>query len=195
MRNRIPGSRSLIDIALVLVATAAVAVALVSYFQGREHERVTKIEAAAHMPAYSLVGKTLPPLDVLAGGRVVSFNLAEGHRPTLLVVFRSACPACELSAPQWKRITDKLPPNARYVFVSTEGDDVARQWTTRHAFKRQDIVSLARPGDIALWGVTAVPLTLLVDAQARVLRAHVGAADPRALEDIGQAFAALNEEK
>jgi hypothetical protein len=133
-----------------------------------------------------LVGDTLPPVSVLdRKGGINEFAPANGAKPVLLVLFKSSCGACELTAPRWRQLLAGVPSTVRKVALTTEGEDQALGWLQEHRITADELLLAAKPDDISLkWKVAGLPMTLLIDRNGVVKYAREGGLTDAAIEEI-----------
>lgn len=159
-----------IDYLLAVAAVAAVVFSGLAYLR-----QDGKGEAPPQLPTLDVstfLGRQLPPLQVLTdSGKLSTLAPARVSCGTLMVFFRSDCPYCEVSAPLWQRLALSNP----VVAVSPEVHAAARNWIERHNL---DVVQVGTPSDIRQmateWGVTQVPITLVIGDRGAVTYAKIG---------------------
>ena len=144
--------------------------------------------AAGPADAASLVGLSLPPLDVTDRAGRRSRLTAAGAGPRLLLLFRSDCPACAAQRPGWIRLAQAARERGIATLALT-GEPVSRlasEYLTRHGVETR---YLAGSAPLAALRIHVVPTTLLVGPRGRILRAAVGVTrDPESmLEAMGAA--------
>jgi thiol-disulfide isomerase/thioredoxin len=186
---------SLIDFLMVLGMLGAVSFAGITYKQSRDALARTQNEAQIGIPVYELAGVALPAIEILRDGGVQRFQLADAKSPALVVFFRSTCPACEATAPDWKKLRARLAPGTRFIVVSTEGDSVVHTWLERHDLHADEVVYPAPSSGLAAWGVKAVPTTLITDVHGVVKYARVGTLTSASVTAIGETLGTIGGSK
>jgi hypothetical protein len=167
-----PSKARVLDTFLIIAVTCSVGIAGLSYFRPLQ-------SAGPSLPppdASPLLGKALPQMPVLmADGRTKEYTLAATGRPTLLIVFRSTCPACERNAATWKELGVAAQGKAGVVALNLEGPDVAEAWLRRQGILPDELLLPTAPDQyVAAWSIGAVPLTIVTDGANIVRFAHVG---------------------
>lgn len=107
--------------------------------------------------------------------------------PSLVVVFRSTCPVCEETAPDWAALARLAP--GRLFPVGLESEPAAAEWTGRKLAGVEPVVPLDPAGFVDRLRIRAVPTTLLFEGR-RLALSRIG---PLQLEDrdvIRRAFEA-----
>src|SRR5262245_9982889 len=186
-----PGSdagHSLVDILMVLGMLGAVTFAGITYKQSRDALARAENEAQIRIPVYELAVVARLAIEILLNGGVQRFQLADSKSPALVVFIKSTCPACEATAPDWKKLRARLSPGTRFIVVSMEGDSLVHTWLARHDLHADEVVYPASSSGLAAWGVKAVPTTLITDVHGVVKYARVGATTPASVTAIGQAL-------
>lgn len=105
--------------------------------------------------------------------------------PSLVVVFRSTCPVCEETAPDWAELARLAP--GRLFPVGLESESAAADWTDRKLTGVEPVVPLDPASFVDRLRIRAVPTTLLFEGRRLVL-SRVG---PLQLDDrarIDRAF-------
>lgn len=177
-----PAGKSATDTLVVVACLASVAFAGVSYFRPR-----ASAAPGIEMPSVAhLVGKALPPITVLRpDGTKSVYEFVSGANPTLVILFRSTCPACERTAPQWRQIPSENDESVKVLAVNAEGPSTALQWLARHRIVANEVLV---PEDlqamIADWKVSSVPLTVVINRSGRVTWAQLGALDEATVATI-----------
>ena len=120
----------------------------------------------------------------LGGGPAVDVAAAE---PTLVVVFRSSCPICEETAPDWKELARLAP--GRVLAVGLESDSAASAWVADHVPGVRPVVPRDPAGFLDRLRIRAVPFTLLFE-NGRLAMARVGPLTPADRDRIRDAFRA-----
>jgi len=164
-------SPRIVDILLVVLATAAVTIAAMSYLRS---VRGSAPPLTLTARSQELIGKVLPRLPVLSTNGGASFAIDSSTASTVVLVFRSSCPFCERNSPNWRSLTDALAGRARVIAVSAEPIDSARAWLRTHGLKVDSLLIPANPADLSAWYVPGVPLTLVTDRHARITYAKLG---------------------
>ena len=132
-----------------------------------------------------------PPPQPFAPGskvqRVAGVDFSTSER-TLLIVIRSTCQYCEMSAPLWRTLDERrseLGKKFRVVLVSDESTETTQAFASRHRLK-PDFVSATK------MMIPGTPTLILVNASAQVVRSWVG--KPRTEEQAEDLLAdILNE--
>ena len=88
--------------------------------------------------------------------------------PTLMLVFRSDCPACAAVAPRWRTLTGGMSPGVRVLAVGLESAATALPYARRQLPDALAVAPRDRERFLRVLDVSAVPATLLVDAGGRL---------------------------
>lgn len=160
------------DVFLMLAATGVVVIAALSYI--RPVRASTPVERPPDLSG--AIGSSLAAVPVLTQtGGVDTFRLKPKTLPTLVILFRSTCEACERTSPLWKTLAADFRGRADLYAVSIEGTEVANEWLNRHKIVRDSLVLPADVADIVTkWHVPAVPITLVLSPDGIVRLAFVG---------------------
>lgn len=95
------------------------------------------------------------------------FELDRGL-PTLLLVFRSDCPACLSVAPRWRELSRSVMGGARVLAVGLEPAATALPYAREQLPDGLAVLPRSRERFLRVLDVTAVPATLLVDGGGRL---------------------------
>jgi hypothetical protein len=123
------------------------------------------------------VGDFLEPFDVVdAGGVRHRIGFDGGFERLLVFVFARGCTVCPFVLPEWNDLALSVPPSVSVLGVQldalgTESDDPA--WKDLRFEPR----ALADPTQVPFDKLTAVPLTMLVDAAGLVQWVRYGLPD------------------
>lgn len=91
----------------------------------------------------------------------------EDDAPSLVVVFRSTCPICEETAPDWAELARLAP--GRLFPVGLEAESAAADWTGRKLSGVEPVVPLDPAWFVDRLRIHAVPTTMLFDGRRLVL--------------------------
>lgn len=122
-----------------------------------------------------LTGVVVPPVRVLSAQRVsqVEFASAPG-RPRLVLLFRSDCPVCQRQVPEWNRLSS-IARGTGTATLALSPEPVGYVPSRYFGSTAVAVMQLESPS--ALWtafGTQAVPTTILVGSDNKVLFQHVG---------------------
>ena len=95
--------------------------------------------------------------------------------PSLVVVFRSTCPVCEETAPDWAALARMAP--GRLFPVGLESEPAAADWTDRKLAGVEPVVPLDPTSFIDRLRIRAVPTTVLFEGRRLVL-SRIGPLQP-----------------
>jgi len=118
----------------------------------------------------------------LASGDTVELT---GDAPSLVVVFRSTCPACEATAPDWAALGRIAP--GRLLAVGLEAEQVVEEWVRRELAGVEPMIPIDPARFVDRLRIRAVPTTLLFD-RGRLALARVGPLQPEDRTRIRRAF-------
>lgn len=102
-------------------------------------------------------------------------------RPSLLMFFQSTCPACTRNLPAWRRLTEERPPGVRTVAVGLEPAAPALAYVREEMPRALGTRPLDSGRATRVLGVEAVPTTLLLAADGRVIWRRSGVLDDAAV--------------
>lgn len=114
--------------------------------------------------------------------------------PTLLLFYRSDCPACGRAAPAWRRLVDRGGGRLRALAVGLEAEEPALAWVRTELPRALGVRPVAPREFLGRLRVRRVPTTMLVGADGRLLHRRSGvptAADVRRLLVLAGARAPL----
>lgn len=181
----------LVDSALIVLATAAVVLMGLSYFQGRRAPATT----SGRPPDESYLGKKVLPTTAGSVTARQETPTAGPSCPKLVIFFRSNCPYCEATAPQWARIVQDAGLESLIV-VNAEGRDTATSWLSAHNLPEQVLLGANESLELAKrLDVDHVPVTMVTDAHGAVTYAHSGVVNDQMRADIDSALAGASDKK
>ncbi|HSM09794.1 MAG TPA: hypothetical protein VLA33_12385 [Gemmatimonadota bacterium] len=109
----------------------------------------------------------------------------EDDAPSLVVVFRSTCPVCEETAPDWAELARLAP--GRLFPVGLEAESAAADWTGRKLSGVEPVVPLDPAWFVDRLRIRAVPTTMLFDGR-RLALSRIGPLQPDDRALIRRAF-------
>ncbi|MEX0846415.1 MAG: TlpA disulfide reductase family protein [Ilumatobacteraceae bacterium] len=128
--------------------------------------------------------ETLPDVDVIriTDGEVISASDLDG--PAVVNLWATYCAPCRAEMPAFEQVANDIGDQVRFIGVN-EGDDAA----SAQAFLDEVGVTFDQYLDAngALTDalrVTALPATVVVDADGAVLTVHSGALDEQGIRDL-----------
>lgn len=89
--------------------------------------------------------------------------------PTLLLFYRSDCPACERAVPGWRRLVDRGGGRLRTLAVGLEDEATALAWVRAELPRALGVRPVEAPDFLRRLRVRRVPTTMLVGADGRLL--------------------------
>src|SRR5690606_26990496 len=103
----------------------------------------------------------------------------------VLFVFNTRCPYCRRSIPEWNRLAGLAAarPDLHVYGISLDPDSATRAYVRDHAVAFP-VTRFPEPKLVELYRVTGVPLTLVLDAEGRVLEAFRGLVGPAVADSI-----------
>lgn len=107
-----------------------------------------------------------PPLRFQTLDRADTLGVPDGA-PSLVVVFRSSCPVCEETAPDWEALARSLP--GRVYAVGLEADTAAAAWVAARLAGVRTVVPLEAGDFLDRLRIRAVPTTLLFEGRRLTL--------------------------
>lgn len=110
-----------------------------------------------------------------------------GPASSLLVVFRSSCPVCEETAPDWATVARTRPE--RVYAVGLEADSAAAAWVTANVAGIRTVVPLEVDEFLDRLRIRAVPTTMLFEGR-RLTLSRIGPLLPDDLARIDRALRA-----
>lgn len=120
----------------------------------------------------------------VAGGDTLKLA---GGSPVLLLVYRSACPACAENLPGWLRLLEEIPPSVRILGVPLEADGPGLAYLRAQLPDAVAVRPLAPRRFLQVLGIRRVPSTLLIDARGALRFRASGILEPEAIEDLLEA--------
>lgn len=112
----------------------------------------------------------------------------EDDLPSLVVVFRSTCPVCEETAPDWAELARLAP--GRLFPVGLEPEPAATDWADRKLSGVEPVVPLDPAWFVDRLRIRAVPTTMLFEGR-RLALSRIGPLRPDDRTLIRRAFEAL----
>lgn len=176
------------DVALLLIATAAVAFAGLSFFDSRS-PNPTQTGGISAVDASDMVGSKLHPIRTIEDGGELGHLQLDGE-PTLVLVFTATCAYCEAAAPRWRSLIRDLPERVRVIGITPEGLGSGAKWLERHELVVDDLRVPANVQELRdTWGVAYVPLTIVTDATGTVEDARYGELEDVEFNSIARSMA------
>ncbi len=104
--------------------------------------------------------------------------------PTLLLLYRSDCPACGRALPAWRRLVARSGGGVRPLAVALEPEAPALAWVRSELPRALGVRPLDRGGFLRRLAVRRVPTTMLVGADGRLLHRRSGIPGPRDVDRL-----------
>ncbi len=148
-------------------------------------------ETPASMPALQLTG--------LEGGAIRSQDWLDG-RPAVLNLWATWCAPCRTEMPSLQRLEALLAPEGiRVLALSVDSDhNLVREFVLKYGITLPVSIANSPSQAMAALGVIALPQTLYVGADGRILGSHLGQrdwADPATVREVRGRFAAKTPTK
>jgi peroxiredoxin len=177
--------------AAALLAASALIVALAIRHQSLT-EAYRTLRLRTSLPSAGAVVPTFRA-RTLAGD---SITIGEGPDPLarqVLFVLTTSCPFCRQTLPKWNQIADSAaslrPGHVVVAAISLDSLNLTRDYVRQHQL-RYPVVLFPAKKLRRLYRASAVPQTLVLDHEGRILYARTGLLEPQAVVD--SIFAALS---
>jgi len=176
---------------LFAVLTAALSIALAFQLaeNRRLHDEILTLAEAQGRAAGIEPGQALAPFTVRdAAGRTVLVDFADRFAGTVLMFHAATCDACASTAPHWRSALEQAArPDVRFLCIQTDGAE-----TGPLALDGLP-ASLAVPLPPINWlaRLPAVPATMVLDTDGRVLNCWYGELEAVAAQELLHAIVAL----
>lgn len=133
------------------------------------------------------------PLSSLAGGAVLAPDWLEG-KPAVVNVWATWCPPCRTEMPSLQRLAALLEPQGiRVLALSVDSDhNLVREFGLKYGITLPIAIANSPSEAMASIKVDALPLTLYVGADGRILGRHIGQrdwSDDAVVREVRQRFA------
>jgi hypothetical protein len=154
------------------------------------------IPALREEPVRVAVGEKLPGrlefelLETAGVGRSSKIGVP-ARRPTLLLVFNSACPACYANLPAWGEVLGAASGAAALAVGLQPSRQAALAYAREHLTAAEPVAPEDPRGFVGTLGIEVVPFTALVDAGGIVRFVHHGRLDSTAVSTLVGALGAL----
>ncbi|NMF98719.2 TlpA family protein disulfide reductase [Aromatoleum toluolicum] len=142
-------------------------------------------ETPTSMPALQLTG--------LEGGTISSQDWLKG-RPAVVNLWATWCAPCRTEMPSLQRLEALLAPDGiRVLALSVDSDhNLVREFILKYGITLPVSIANSPSQAMAAVGAVALPQTLYVGADGRILGSHLGQrdwADPMTVRDVRSRFA------
>jgi peroxiredoxin len=177
--------------ALALLAASALIVALAVRYQNLT-EAYRTLRLRTSLPS---AGAMVPTFRArtLAGDSITIGEGPDQLARQLLLVLTTSCPFCRQTLPKWNQIADSAaslrPGHVVVAAISLDSLSLTQDYVRQHQF-RYPVVLFPVAKLRRLYRATAVPQTLVLDHEGRILYARTGLLEPQAVVD--SVFAALS---
>lgn len=141
-----------------------------SSYEKSERELTKKVEIA--FPEFELLSTS---------GKKVSLENLKGT-PTLLSFYYSTCIPCIIEVPYLNELADKLEADIKFLAVTYEDKNTARQFSTKYGFSWDSIVNAEELIDEI--GLSAYPVFVLLDERGMAINVKVGNATQNNTESL-----------
>ncbi len=145
------------------------------------------VDARLDQPGAVQEGATLPKGGPTAGAMLPSatYERLGGNGPTALSGYRgkplvvnvwaSWCGPCLQEMPAFQQVHRELGSRVSFVGLDSQDDRATATTFAKRVGVTYDLLADPRAGFVASMNVVAMPTTLFVDANGKVLRSHAGA--------------------
>ncbi|WP_286164341.1 TlpA disulfide reductase family protein [Azoarcus sp. DN11] len=149
----------------------------------------TAAELASAGPPASMPALSLTSLD----GAAVRSQDWLGGRPTVVNIWATWCAPCRTEMPSLQRLETLLAPDGiRVLALSVDTDhNLVREFLLKYGIKLPVSIADSPSQTMSALGVVALPQTLYVGADGRILGSHLGQrdwADPATVREVRSRF-------
>jgi peroxiredoxin len=138
----------------------------------------------------SLIGHHAPAFDLPdPDDRMTHLGSLWQDRPVLLLVYKAACPTCQLAMPRVEAIHQAYGDRLAVVGISQDGADATRAFARHYGATFLQLLDGAPYPVSRAYGLTHVPTFFLIEPGGRVVR-QVVAWDREAMNDLSATIAA-----
>lgn len=126
------------------------------------------------------------PVQELDGSQQ-TLSFADADKETLLFVFNTTCPACKANQANWKELYQSVHERYNVVGVSLHPQQQTQAYIEEHSLPFRVVL----PEDIESFAgsfkIQAIPQTIHIDRQGKVLEVKVGALNKDTMAQLAQA--------
>lgn len=184
-----------VDIILVVAVLAGTAQLLIA--RNVEPSRQNDTAAPVAPPSVDSIvatveGREIRPIAMYGDSATTQMRPTAGAVPRVVFVFRPDCRFCEANAGSWRELSSTLP--GVVVAMNPEDPRTAARWLARHSIAAHDTwvpIDLKQYQEV--WGVSAVPATLLLSPEGHVQRAFFGVLSDAAMIEIADSARAVRK--
>lgn len=180
-----PEARPYLRRAVAVLALGTMVTGLVWSIAQRPPGHVHIAHIGQQLPAFRL--PLLSPVE--PGGRRLASPADHVGQPLLLHLWAPSCPPCVQELPRWQALWQQ--PGRSVAVLTVAGDDAAsvQQFLRRGGYTLPVAIDATGSVHRALQ-IDALPTTLAIDRQGRVVAAHVGTLDTAAIDALARQAAA-----
>ncbi|HEX2095480.1 MAG TPA: TlpA disulfide reductase family protein [Longimicrobiaceae bacterium] len=165
--------------------TVAAALVVVLSLKVRDlNERYSQVFERATRPYPGMFVPTFQATTLT--GEPVTVGRSEGEGRQVLFFFTTTCPYCKSSLPAWREITARLDTvrslPVRVYGVSLDSTAVTRRYVQENRLPFP-VLELPERKLAAIYRAQAVPLTVVLDAEGRMIHSRLGEITERAAID------------
>lgn len=112
--------------------------------------------------------------------------------PSFLFVFSSQCSYCDKNWPQWDRLRVLARSRSIRTVYANVGQPLEPAYIKLHGIDSRLVVQDISTESKLIYRLDATPMTFLFDGQGKLITAHVGALDAKALRPFESSIEALS---
>lgn len=180
-----------VGLLLAVLTLALIASNVVLQLQNRalKQARQTVAEPVAES-VYLAPGQAVPRLRGLdLQGQSLSFELGEGARSTVLLVFQPDCGWCQKNMANWTALLNEADENQfRFLAVATRPTGVADYVDEHPQLSALPLIAEPEPNDRLQYRLFDTPQTIVINRQGIVEKLWLGAMSGPALADVESYF-------
>lgn len=178
----------------LLICLSLVALLVVSWSLLRENDQLqTRLaaEREAELRSSALEAGTVLPelLGVTAEGDPITITYESDPRSTLLLVFSTDCPLCDVNWPYWEAIARQIDTTRfRLVYVNLTGPDVEKYAHTHFIQDDAPVLERVDPQSIIDYQLYLTPTVMLVRTGGSIERTWFGVVRETYRKEMEQAL-------
>lgn len=174
----------------LLLATLTLALMASNVVLQLQNRALKQAQPALAEAVYLAPGQAVPSLRGLdLQGRSLDFELSEGTRTTVLLVFRPDCGWCQKNMANWTAVLNQADEEQfRFLAVATRPAGVADYLDEHPRLAALPLIAEPEPNDRLQYRLFDTPQTIVVNRQGVVEKLWLGAMSGSALAEVESYF-------
>jgi len=162
--------------AALIIGALVVGLVTVNWIFLARNQHLQRALVERQKSLYPKVGTVVPSFDGVAlDGTPLHVDSRGDSRPTLLLIFSSTCPICEVNWPYWEHLAQSIDRNRYRVVYVNLSESLPASYLQKHYFAPEAVVfAKLDPKAVVAYSFSVTPVVAVIGPDGVIQRLWIG---------------------